>query len=484
MRPAFSLLFLLVVIAGASPAYGYDWQVSAETVGQGYQVRRLLDDGQTEMLSRRRLIQDLGLGVYNLVPWSWTNEGRENQVFFVTRFRFESDFGSYPARAAREQIPELERYNVTWLYGYLGVNDLFGRLDLRLGRQISMDFMDFFAFDGLSMRLRLPWYVLLEAHGGAAVLAEWPLASPIFQLDGTSRHNRVAETRPELQDAPAASVGAALETAGIRDVFARIGYRATLSVADKQLEGEGRAAFLDEHISFQAQASFFRGRLQPAVGVRWDFLGARVDQAEASLRGEVVRNHKAVVEYLHAAPTFDGDSIFNVFATRPLEDVRVGWDYEKNKVAAYGRGFVRFLKDESMDSVRWTLDAGGAAGVAVSTGRGRVRCDAYYEDGAGGLRAGADLRGRYALVPGWLFADGRTTLVVSWPGHSTEERIGEPSGHTSFGVEGGLWWTPARALAVHVIGYGNLSSIEHSLGFFALVEMQAWLFETFRKGQR
>ena len=474
MRRLVPLLLLIV----AAPALGYDWELQSETVGQGYQIRRLLDGGQTEMLSRRRLTQDLGLGVYNLAPDDWTDEGKKNQLYVVTRLRFETDFGNYPELAARQLIPELRRYDFTLLYGYVGGRDLWGRVDFQAGRQISMDLMDFYSFDGLLVRVRAPGYLALEALGGAAVRSEWPLASPIFELDGTGRHNRDPQTRPELEDAPAATVGAALETWGLRHFQTRLAFRATISATRGRLEGEPATALLDERLSWQAAGNLWNGLLQPMAGVRWDFMQSRVDQAEAALRVKPWRRHSFVVEYLRAAPTFDGDSIFNVFATEPYQDLRAGWDFDGPGVQAYVRGFTRFFAGAG------GAGGGGAAGLTLRLGRGRIRTDVYYEDGYAGRRAGCDLRGAVELVRGWLSLDGRTTVVATALPAARENRIGEAAAVSSVGLEGGLRWTPSPTLTVHLVTYGNVSSIERSFGVFWFMEIHAWLFETYRKRQR
>jgi hypothetical protein len=472
----------LLLLAVAAPALGYDWELQSETVGQGYQVRRLLDGGQAEMLSRRRLTQDLGLGVYNLAPEGWTDDGKRNQLYVVTRLRFETDFGTYPERAARTVIPELHRYDFTLLYGFVGGRDVFGRVDFQLGRQISMDLMDFYSFDGLLVRVRAPGFLALEALGGAAVRSEWPLASPIFELDGTSRNNRDPDTRPKLEDGPAATVGAAVETWGLRHFQSRLAFRATISATRGRLEGEPATALLDERLSWQAAASLWKGLLQPMAGVRWDFLQSRVDQAEAALRLKPWRRHSFVVEYFRSAPTFDGDSIFNVFATEPYQDLRAGWDFDAAGVQVYARGFARFFA--AADGAGGGADAGGAAGATLKLGRGRVRADVYFEDGYAGRRTGCDLRGAVEIVRGWLALDGRTTVVTSALPRARENRIGEAAAVSSVGLEGGLRWTPSRVLSLHLVTYGNLSSLERSFGVFWFMEIHAWLFETYRKGQR
>ncbi|HEY3351893.1 MAG TPA: hypothetical protein VGQ83_01470 [Polyangia bacterium] len=475
--PFIALATLLV----AAPAAAYDWDLQADTVGQGYQVRRFSGDGGTEMLSRRRLTQSVGLGVYNLLPEEWTEDGKKNQIYVVTRLRFETDFGDYPKLSARQDIPELQRYAFTLLYGYVGGRDLFGHVDFQLGRQITIDLMDFYSFDGLLVRVRAPRYLAVEVMGGAEVRAEWPLASPIFELDGTSRHARDPQARPQQEDAPAGTYGVALETWGLRNLYSRLAYRATLSPTRGREADEPAAAPIQERLAWQLQGRLLDGKLQPAVGLRYDFMNMRFDEIEAALRVPAWRHHALVAEYLRSAPIFDGDSIFNVFANAPYQDVRVGWDFTAAGVSGYARGFVRLFQD---GGTAW--DLGGAAGaqLAVAGGRGRVRCDAYYEGGYAGRHTGLDARTRWDLVRGWLAADGRVTVVSTAPPAATPDRIGNVAPITSLGLEGGLRWTPSRDLVLNLLVETNLSGVERELRVFGQLELYAWLFPTFRKGQR
>jgi len=469
----------VVLLHAAGPALAYDWEVQAETVGQGYQVRRFLEDGSTEMLSRRRLTQSLGLGVFNLLPEDWTADGTRNQIYVVTRLRFDTDFGTYPQFFARQQIPELERYTFLLLYGYVGGRDLLGRIDFQLGRQIAVDLMDFYSFDGLTVRLRAPGHLAVEILGGAEVRAEWPLSSPIFDLDGTSPHARDPQARPELAEAPAGTYGVALETWGLRDIHSRLAYRATVSATRGRLEDEPNAAPVGERLAWQIDGRLLGGRLQPMAGLRYDFMQMRFDEIEAALRVPAWRRHALVTEYFRAAPVFDGDSIFNVFATIPYHDLRAGWDFTAAGLSAYARGFLRFFEEDDAG-----LDGGAVAGAQLDLRRARLRCDVYHEGGYAGRKTGFDARTRFVLARGWLAADGRVTVVSTAPPGRTSDRIAEVAPVTSLGLEGGIRWTPVRDMAVHLLAEGNLSAIEREFRVFWYLELYAWLFPTHRQGQR
>jgi hypothetical protein len=191
------------------------------------------------------------------------------------------------------------------------------------------------------------------------------------------------------------------------------------------------------------------------------------------------RHHALVVEYFRSAPTFDGDSIFNVFATSPYHDVRAGWDFKAAGVTAFARTFVRLFEGDGT-----SLDGGFAAGAQVATGRARLRCDVYYEGGYAGRRTGLDARSRWELVRGWLAADGRVSVVSTAPPAATRDRIGDAAAITSLGLEGGLRWTPSRDIAVNMLVEGNLSGIEREFRVFWQLDLYVWLFPTYRKGYR
>jgi hypothetical protein len=474
-----TLTLAVALLLATAPAAAYDWDLQAETLGQGYQVRRLLGDGSTEMLSRRRLDQSLGLGVYNLLPDEWTDEGKKNQLYVVTRLRFDTDFGDYPVYTARQDIPELQRYDFLLLYGYVGGRDLLGRIDFQLGRQIAIDLMDFYSFDGLLVRVRAPGHLAVEVMGGAEVRAEWPLASPIFELDGTSRNSRDPQSRPQQQDAVAGTYGVAVETWGLKDFSTRLAYRATLSPTVDRQADEPAAAPIQERLAWQAEASLFKGAVHPMLGLRYDLMDMRFDEIEAALRVPAWRHHALVVEYFRSAPTFDGDSIFNVFGTTAYHDLRAGWDFTAAGLSAYARAFLRLFEDGGT-----APDGGAAAGTAVQLRRGLVRCDVYYENGYGGRHAGLDARSRWDLIRGWLGAEGRVTVVSTAPPGPAQYRIGDVASVTSLGLEGGLRWTPSRDIAINLLVEGNLANIERELRVYWQLDLYAWLFPTYRKGQR
>ncbi len=72
------------------------------------------------------------------------------------------------------------------LYAYVGGRRLFGFLDFELGRQMSVEDLEWYSFDGLKVRIHTPWHLAVEAHGGLVVRDSSDLGSPTQEPDGTS----------------------------------------------------------------------------------------------------------------------------------------------------------------------------------------------------------------------------------------------------------------------------------------------------------
>ena len=108
-----------------------------------------------ELLSRRRLVQYVNLGVYELLPPRKPTQLRrayeDGQLHLVTSMRLRSDFGSYVRRGddyAARLVQSMDGRQIDVLFAYLEGQNLGGMVDVRAGRQFEMSGLDFFAFDG------------------------------------------------------------------------------------------------------------------------------------------------------------------------------------------------------------------------------------------------------------------------------------------------------------------------------------------------
>jgi hypothetical protein len=409
------LVGLVAGLGSASRARAYDFSIDLRTIGQGYQVRRFAADGGNQLLTRRRLTQYLDLNVFDIEPALWHgDDGGRNIIYFDASLRFDSDFGGYLLNRPTgvDEIRELSQSQVDILYAFLGGRNVGGRVDFQLGRQIHFDLVDFYAFDGGDALVHLRRGLAVEAFGGTEVRGELPLSAPIYELDGTSAGSRDPATRPDQNAVLQPLVGGAVAAGGDGEPWAlRLAYRRVWSATADLLPGEPTSGVNEEKVALTGNVGW-RDRLYLSGGIRFNILLGEFDDEQLALRIRLPRMQWMTLEYTFLAPTFDGDSIWNVFATGPYRDWRASWEIGINRdLKAYVRGFVRLF--EAIDDVAAVgpyagqdvgalapggrFAAGGSLGAAWRRGRGFLRWDGYLDEGYGGLKAGVDLAGRFAV---------------------------------------------------------------------------------------
>ena len=361
--------------------------------------------------------------------------------------RVDHDFGSFTSgriklseairRDAIDVIPELVETSadLDLLYGYVSLDGLAdGALSAQLGRVLIDDGWGSSGVDGATVRYVLPVApVAITATGGLRVRAASPLGLSAYELDGTSgagcqefvegptpgtgawklidRDRMITNHKlsSDYEYCPQRemrqpTVGIALATAGTRKVGAELGYRRTWSDTVGLIGAVGRFTYPDRGLypdeSGQAPASGINeerlyarvhGTLKagplgvaPYTNLRYSLLHAAIDRADVGVRlSRGVQVLEPSVEYF--LPTFDGDSIFNVFSIEPTTDARLGYQYNglvQMRASAWLR---RYAHDTGGSSI----SGGGEAGVEHPFGpRLRARLDALYDDGYGGRRAG------------------------------------------------------------------------------------------------
>jgi len=472
-RGRFTLLALVACAAAfARPAAAYDFSLGVRTIGQGYQVRRFAADGSNELLSRRRLTQYMDLSVFDLAPAGWRgDDGDRNLIYFDASLRFDSDFGGYMLGRPTgiDEIRELKQSQFDILYAFLAGRNVGGRVDFELGRQIRFDLVDFFAFDGGDAVVHVTRRFAVEAYGGTEVRGELPLSAPIYELDGTSAGSRDPATRPG-QNAMLRPLAGAAVAAGSDGgpLFARLAYRRVWSATADRLPGEPDSGVNDEKLSLTAFAAW-RDRIQLAGGVRFNILLGEFDDEQLLLKLRTFRRQWLTLEHAYLAPTFDGDSIWNVFASGAYRDLRASYEVGLGpEVKAYARGFARFFTASG--------HAGGASlGATWRRGRGLVRADGYWEDGFGGLKAGVDASARLALRRTFEL-EGRLT-GYHWHGDESSDaaRAVNDTG-VVFGAQAGGRWLLGQGVRLHLLGEDNVGTYYFSqFRGLAVVEVDASL---------
>ncbi|HSN98697.1 MAG TPA: hypothetical protein VLS89_10450, partial [Candidatus Nanopelagicales bacterium] len=152
-----------------------DFEVQSSTAAQAYQVASPWGD---PILDRRRLLQTLSLGVYNLQGDYVPGEADYSVVMMM---RLDADFGvnahltgadtggetNYARGSGARFIPGLAAAPVDLMYGYVeGRNLAGGWLGFRLGRQYVVDALGWWSFDGALVRVTSPYFVQAEMYGG------------------------------------------------------------------------------------------------------------------------------------------------------------------------------------------------------------------------------------------------------------------------------------------------------------------------------
>jgi hypothetical protein len=373
------------------------------------------------------------------------------RVTWQSYLRIDHDFGDYSAgrirlptspptrRDALDVIPELgdSVAALDLMYGFLAVDGLVDdRLSFQVGRVLADDGWGTTAFDGAATQLEVPSTPLVVGvSAGLRVRASTPLGVSAYELDGTSgaacqeyvegatpgtgvwqlvdrnraiTNRRLASDyeycpqRDELQP----TLGATVAMRRVHGVSAELGYRRTWSNTVGVIGAVDRLDYPDlglypnefgqapdhgvneERLHARVHADVHAGRfvLSPFSNARFSLLHGVLDRADLGIR--IKRGAHAIepaVEYFY--PTFDGDSIFNVFSIEPTADARVGYHYiPDGPLRASASAWLRKYDDaEGLSPVAGGVDA---SIEHVFGGGWRARADALWDDGWGGRRVG------------------------------------------------------------------------------------------------
>lgn len=416
---AFGFVLGLGLVGTAQAA---DVRTISRTIGEGYMVRAPGPDGT--LLSRRRLVQYVGVGVYRILPPKQVDElvraEADGQLQIVSSLRIRHDFGTFTRNAtgdAARLVNQIDGRQIDLLYGYLEGRNLGGAVDLRVGRQFEMSGLDFYAFDGGWIRVRTPAHLAVEAFGGFAVDASDILGYATFEPDGTADNSTDRITTP--------MVGAAFALADVKFMDARFAYRRAWSPSSfgsdlANPDGSiGLPGAVDqEFVTATAALRLAKGRVSPSFAARYNLGTSRLDDTSVMLSWAMTEMHTVRAQYIRTIPAFDLDSIFNVFAIEPIEDARVVYEVRPGPYwTVYGRFQGRIFRNDrtaalGTDPAKPTrFGGGGAAGASYRRRRFAARADLFGMGGEGGQRIGGDLDTRTHVVYDRLAIDGRLYAV-------------------------------------------------------------------------
>jgi hypothetical protein len=402
---------LCVTLIG-SPSHALETEVTSTTAAHGYSLRSPWGE---PILMRRRFMQTLGLNVTNITGQE--SGGDDIEVTFRSRLRLDADFGVgygevHYAPGPNSFVPGLAAEPVDLMYAYIEARKLArGLLSGRLGRQYVIDSLGWWSFDGALMRVELPVPLAFETYGGFEQRGGLPLSTPRFERDGVWRGDRSlmeSNLYPEfIQASPAPAYGAVVETFGLSALHVRAAYRKVFNTGTVTTR-----PLLASALTPPATLSGMRissERFGASADLSLESLGELRAGAIYDLYASLLSSYYAAADAFPAqwltvgadldryVPVFDGDSIWNWFATYPMMTCTGRAD------AAIGRG----LTIAGSGGVRWVESTDGASGSNPATRvladvlgrigtryRGRSTSAALsstLETGDRGYRRGADL---------------------------------------------------------------------------------------------
>ncbi len=348
-----------------------------------------------------------------------------------------TDLGWRPGEP--EALDGVNRDTVELLVGNLRWRTLERHLTLTVGRMLRMGLFDFRYVDGADADYTLG-PLRFEAFGGLMVKAGSFLGSPTFEPDGVRSSDaalaqRVGPSWPYplagYQSAPSVIWGAEVGTTPVAGIVATLGYQRAVSAGAVDLE---RAA---------ASVAWRRFGVEVSGNAEYDLFMSRVSYVQARVDTELPGRWVAGVDYLRAVPTFDADSIWNSFATGPLEegDLFGRW----HPVARFSlqlRARVRRYTDVVMKTQ--SLAAGGSVDASWLPAPGhRYALHLSYLGGYGGTQAwvqGDAQRTLYGPVSGSLGLAGGYAADPLLPNQAT----------ATVGVRAGVHYAFDRQARVHL----------------------------------
>jgi len=516
-------LAVLVGVSAPGTAAAYEFDVRAITYGQLNSRTQLRPSASNTGLARRRFSQTLsldiwditgnrrGLGLYDAKP----KDRNAPDVYFTSFMRVDHDFGEFTRDDivfsgqtfdAIDLIPELaaQSLGLEILWAVAGVRGLGGFLDIEVGRQLRVDQLDWWSFDGASVKAHLPASLAVEVFGGLRTRDSSFLGSSVLDPDGTGNAEcaeyvegatpGTGEWRPIPIPGPGSdgfradafecpqreelmpTFGAAVETDGL-PVVARLSYRRSVSRSPGIIGPVDRFTNPDvgyypndfgeapewgvneERVSLAASTTFKigdgDGHWSPFAAVRYSILHNWFDEGHLGARIKL-GSHGLTPEYYYSFPTFDGDSIFNIFSVSGYHDMRLTYDLSPSRAdwSTYVRGWARFFNSgDAMDDP----DADGvepAGGINVG-GRKQLyadifgRVDLFYEDGFGGRRAGGFAYGRWRVIAPLVLMTRLSSITYS------EDSLPGLDG-TSLGAQLGATYRFVPGVALSVTGEQNV----------------------------
>jgi hypothetical protein len=332
MRPSTNkLLVTAALLLGATEsATAASYSLTSRTVFHAYQLRLFEPEAAQDYRRFNRFYEWVDARIYGLGP--------NGDIRTVLSMRYDHDFGTaYPRDgfAVSQLGASDEKLNFEMAYLYVDWRNIIKNvLDLRLGRQLLMDELDWYSLDGIKVTVHLSTSHYVELYGGRAVPFGAFLSSEPFLNDGI-----------EVSDGESLALGGAYFGQLGEDLSFALAYRHELRFREDKIEVFGLSPSNPEaeyvsgasagKIGLQewllgASVGYVLRGLDLDVYARgtWNFLFKTLDQARAGLSYNPGRRLHWSAEVIRVHPRFAGDSIFNIFNIFPYDRARTEFDWE------------------------------------------------------------------------------------------------------------------------------------------------------------
>jgi hypothetical protein len=451
-RVAVSLALAGAFGLASAPAHAIEPELTSDTAAQFYDVRS--PTGQTS-LDRTRFTSTLGVNLYDILGQDTPGRGYRDgpEIDFRARVRYDADYGISGTETDptnyQSFVPGLADTSglVDVMYAYIeGRRLLHGVVSFKLGRQYMVDSLGWWSFDGAEIKATLPYYFAVEGYGGLEVRGGLPLSTARFEAGGVWRGNRNnfdPSLYPQFQPADVApAVGAAIESSGVTWLHSRLTYRRVYDTGSV-----GVAEFANPNLPPGVNSTYDQTRISTdklgyaveadlrkfgavKAGLAYDLYNVRFSQIYGSLDVYATKRLTLSADYDFYAPSYDADSIWNVFASEPINDVSLRGSYVKGHLALSAGAHARIYDIDTSNANTGAapssnppsspnltgptygtyptnghpFDEGGDIGAKYKWGEGNVGLRAAADVGDAGDRIGGDLSGQRVLETRYLFA--------------------------------------------------------------------------------
>jgi len=311
---------------------------------------------RTVSVDRTDVRQRLRLDAWRLGEGTAVRDGPRFDL--VLDLEVGSDLGPVPE--VIDAVPDGRRVVLDLYAAELRVDDAFGVLDARIGRQRVLDALGFTALDGAVAELWLMPHVTLRVLGGLEVRRTWNHFGPDLYETGDTG----------LRDAPGGVIGLGVRTRDLGPHAVDVAWRRTLDDGGTLRDEIGALA-----------AIRLMAPLDAIVAAVFDLVYLRPSELRMGLGWRVNPRTRVDAEWLRLHPTFAADSIWSAFVTEAHHAARLAGHHEA--------GPWRFTLDGELRA----FDGGAGSDVADGlAGVGGFRVDRGFMMAARQARVGLDGR--------------------------------------------------------------------------------------------